>query len=300
MKKPNIKMLVAAVALGTVPAVAGTPTTFATNDTGQLGDQFELVDGPVVQSWTVSELRSSRDNIPYAVQGALWEATATDTALQGNATPIVPRFHARAENGETYRVLFEVATAQGVNPATLLPGQSTSGKIYFDVTGDAPNRVVYRAGGQDRLVWAVIDNTTEPEVSASVAPTRDAPMPAAQLPTVAEQTPPSLPKPLPPNENATSINPPAPPPDVWEGTPLPTAGPELPPPAAVQPLPTAPPGTERQGTPLPPDPATRTAPPTSAPAPDGPAPADPRQAGESPATPLPSPTAPTTTPAPAP
>ena len=122
--------------------------------TTTVGSQAKLVDGNVIQGWTISDLRPSSDAIPYPVAGTLWEATATDEALQGSATPIVSNLNARARSGETYRVLFGVATPQGVNPATLPQGQKTTGKVYFDVTGDAPDAVVYSAGNQDLLAWA--------------------------------------------------------------------------------------------------------------------------------------------------
>ena len=98
-------------------------------------------------------LKPSSDTIPYQVRGTLWEATATDKAVAGSATPIVSNFNARAADGENYRALFQVATPQGVNPATIAQGQETSGKIYFDVTGPTPDTVVYNAGGRDVLVW---------------------------------------------------------------------------------------------------------------------------------------------------
>ena len=81
------------------------------------------------------------------------QATATDEAIQGAATPIVSNLNARARSGETYRVLFGAASPQGVNPATLGQGQKTTGKVDFDVTGEAPDAVVYSAGGQDLLGW---------------------------------------------------------------------------------------------------------------------------------------------------
>jgi hypothetical protein len=31
--------------------------------------------------------------------------------------------------------------------------KKTTGKVYFDVTDDTPDSVVYNAGGQDLLVW---------------------------------------------------------------------------------------------------------------------------------------------------
>ena len=87
------------------------------------------------------------------MSGTLWEATATDEALQGAVTPIVSNLNARATDGGTYRALFQVATPEGVNPSTLPPGQKTTGKVYFDVTGENPDSVVYNAGGRDLLVW---------------------------------------------------------------------------------------------------------------------------------------------------
>ncbi len=107
----------------------------------------------MVQSWTVSSLKPSSDAIPYPVHGVLWEATATDTAIAGPVTPIVSNFNARARNGDTYRVLFGVATPQGVNPATLPQGAHSTGKLYFDVTGAEPDSVLYNAGGADLLLW---------------------------------------------------------------------------------------------------------------------------------------------------
>ncbi len=138
-----------AVGLITAPISAAEDVTTTT-----VGSQAKLVDGNVIQGWTISDLRPSSDAIPYPVAGTLWEATATDEALQGSATPIVSNLNARARSGETYRVLFGVATPQGVNPATIAQGQKTTGKVYFDVTGDAPDAVVYSAGDQDLLAWA--------------------------------------------------------------------------------------------------------------------------------------------------
>jgi hypothetical protein len=106
------------------------------------------------QAWTVSNLKQSSDAIPYQPRGTLWEATATDEAVQGGATPIVSDLNATSPRGQTYRVLYQVATPQGINPAGLAQGQKTTGKVYFDVTGDNPNAVVYReASGQDLATW---------------------------------------------------------------------------------------------------------------------------------------------------
>jgi hypothetical protein len=119
----------------------------------QLGQQGQIANGASVEGWTVSGLQPSADPIPYQPDGALWEATATDQALAGGAIPFIPAFSARAANGDDYRSLFQVPTAQGVNPTGLAQGQSTTGKLYFDVTGESPDSVVYTDGGQDRLTW---------------------------------------------------------------------------------------------------------------------------------------------------
>lgn len=80
------------------------------------------------------------------------EATATDQAIQGSATPILSNLNAKARSGQTYRVLFGVATPQGVNPATLAQGQKTTGKVYFDVVGDGPDSF---ARNDLRAAWPV-------------------------------------------------------------------------------------------------------------------------------------------------
>ena len=118
-----------------------------------LGQQGQLVDGGNVQGWTVGNLQPSPDAIAYQPGGALWEATATDQAIAGGAIPFVPNFSARAANGDDYRALFQVPTAAGINPSGLAQGQSATGKLYFDVTGENPNSVVFGDAGNDQLIW---------------------------------------------------------------------------------------------------------------------------------------------------
>jgi hypothetical protein len=141
-------------------AVAPTASAWWPNDaqgptTGPFGTKERLVDGAgtIVQTWTVTNLQRSSDVIPYPVRGTLWEATARDHAKRGTTTPIVSDMNARAANGATYRAIFNVPAPQGINPATLAQGQTTSGKLYFDVTGPPPNSVVYNNGIQDLLIW---------------------------------------------------------------------------------------------------------------------------------------------------
>ena len=82
------------------------------------------------------------------VSGTLYEATATVQAVEGTATPVVTDFNARTATGASYH-----AVPAGVSPAPLQAGASNTGKIYFDVTGPAPESVVYSNGGQDLLIW---------------------------------------------------------------------------------------------------------------------------------------------------
>lgn len=141
----------AAIGLAAAPAALADDEVAAT--TAYIGQQAKLTDGAVVQGWTITGLKPSTDVIPYTPQGTLWEATATNQAIQGSVQPIVSNLNARTADGQNYRVLFGVATPQGVNPGALAQGDSTSGKVYFDVTGATPDTVVYNAGGHDLLVW---------------------------------------------------------------------------------------------------------------------------------------------------
>jgi len=133
----------------------------------QLGSPAQLVNGDVVQAWTVTSLKPSGDSIPYPVAGTLWEAAATDVAVSGTVQPVVSNLRARAHSGQTYWVLFGVATPQGVNPAALSQGQQTTGKVYFDVTGDVPDSVVYNAGGPDLVVWVQPPPSSTPQNASS-------------------------------------------------------------------------------------------------------------------------------------
>ena len=278
----------ATVATSGAVAVISGPIASAEDTSATIGSQATLTDGNVVQSWTISNLKPSSDVIPYAVNGTLWEATATDKAIQGAVTPIVSNLNARSGSGQTYRALFGVATPQGVNPATLGPGQETTGKVYFDVTGDKPDTVVYNAGGQDLLVWvqpppSVPRSGTgtrstpyyEPASPATPAPattTTPAPAPAAAESTAAPTTTPVTPAPagsqgtplpagsegtpLPVGSQGTPLAPGS------EGTPVPVTPEGAPRPASVEEVPVPAPEVSH-GTPLAPATATPVAPTTT-------------------------------------
>jgi uncharacterized protein DUF1942 len=85
--------------------------------------------------------------------GTLWEATATVEAVRGTVTPLIPNLNARADNGRNYQALWEAFMPQGISGATIPQGARSTGKIYFDVTGQTPSRVMYDNGVQDLLIW---------------------------------------------------------------------------------------------------------------------------------------------------
>jgi hypothetical protein len=187
----------------------------------QLGSQAVLTNGNVEQGWTVSNLQPSSDTIPYAVQGTLWEATASDEAIQGSVIPIVSNLNARAAGGQTYRDLYQVATAQGVNPATLAQGQKTTGKIYFDVTAAPPTSVVYSDGNATLATWTL---PAAGQGAPGTAPRgQSVPGPAAGVPPKPGSTPAA--------------------PAGSQGTPLPTGSQGTPLPAGASATPTTTPTT---------------------------------------------------------
>lgn len=264
MKFTTITAGFASAAIAAAGAFAAFSAPIATADnqttTSQLGSQATLTNGDIVQGWTLTGLKVSTDTIPYQPHGTLWEATATDEALQGNVTPIVSNLNARAQNGDTYRALFGVATAQGVNPSTLSQGEKTTGKVYFDVTGQAPDSVVYANADEDLIVWlkpAPVQSpatgsaprarqapatTSTPATSTSAAPTTSGAPTTSAAPTSspAATTEPTTPATPVPSGSAGTPLPadavPAQAPAGSAGTPLPTG--EVAP-AGTQPAPAA-------------------------------------------------------------
>lgn len=67
--------------------------------------------------------------------------------------PLPFRFSARTPSGQDYGFVFGVPTPPSFSWAYIPQGQSVTGKLYFDVTGDNPNGVVYRTGPADLLLW---------------------------------------------------------------------------------------------------------------------------------------------------
>ncbi len=81
---------VIAVAASVYVGTISMPVAFADEPViHYLGSPAQLVNGDVVQAWTVSSLKPSTDSIPYPVVGTLWEAAATDVAVNGTVQPVV-------------------------------------------------------------------------------------------------------------------------------------------------------------------------------------------------------------------
>jgi Domain of unknown function (DUF1942) len=132
----------------------GAPTASA--ETAKFGSWERLRDanGAVITAWNVHDLRPSSDTVPaYPLAGRLWEATAGVMPIRGTMTPIIPNLNARTDSGQNYQVLWQAVTPGGLSGATLVKGEKSKGKVYFDVTGPAPTRVVYNNGVDDLLVW---------------------------------------------------------------------------------------------------------------------------------------------------
>lgn len=266
-------------ALGAAAACAWAPGALADDGTQTtLGGQADVGGGQV---WTVTGLRPSSDAIPFQAAGTLWEATATAAPVNGGV-PVVPGFAARG-GADNYPVLWPVPTANGVNPSALPAGGTTTGKLYFDVVGQAPNSVVYTANGHDAAVWV------QPPPAASGPATGYSPAPYSSggMPAVGPKAPAAVTAPT---------TAPAPAATGSSGTPLPAASGSsgTPLPAENSTAATPPPTTGSSGTPASGSsgtPATATSPSTAA---ASPAPAT------SPAPAAASPTPGTTAAAPAP
>ncbi|MEZ0362966.1 DUF1942 domain-containing protein [Mycobacterium sp. pUA109] len=240
---------VTAGALGIASAsIAAADEASDTTASHPLGSQATLTNGDVVQGWTISDLKQSSDTIPYTPQGTLWEANATDEALQGSVTPIVSNLNARSASGQTYRVLYGVATPQGVNPGTISQGQKTTGKVYFDVTGDNPTSVVYNAGGKDLATWVQAAPSSGPAGSAPAAGSRSSTPSGNQssstpagtpAPAGNQQTPAGTPGgAAPAGSQGTPI------PEGSQGTPLPAGSEQTPAGTPSTPAPAGTPGTQ--------------------------------------------------------
>ena len=144
------------------------PTAVAAPDgcPHRFGSPQQLTDaaGAVVQQWSVTDLRGSTDPVPgYLPAGRLWEATASVEAVNGTVTPIIPNVYAVSASGQRYQVLWQVASPTAIPGATINQGQTSTGKLYFDVTGADPMAVIYSNGGSHpAMMWCCNGNMMMP------------------------------------------------------------------------------------------------------------------------------------------
>ncbi|MCV7432637.1 MULTISPECIES: DUF1942 domain-containing protein [Mycolicibacterium] len=139
-------MMTVAVAAGLLGATAPIATAAEMKCPHHLGSAQQMSDagGAVVQEWAITDLQPSVDNAPgYPLAGRLWEASATVRAVSGTVTPVIPNFRATGKGQQSYPVLWQLASPAGISAATLQQGQSSSGKLYFDITGTDPSAVLY-------------------------------------------------------------------------------------------------------------------------------------------------------------
>ena len=147
-----LKTAIGAVGIASV-TIFTAATAAAVNPTVQrLGTTEQLVDGPLVTAYTVSNLQPSNVTLPVLNPGQIWQADVTAVANSGTVTPLISDFNARADDGTNYRVV-EEPTPDGISPAPIGQGGQSSGRIYFNVTGTPPNSVVYNDGVEDVLIW---------------------------------------------------------------------------------------------------------------------------------------------------
>ena len=161
-----VKTAAAAGGIAVASVFAAVPASAAPNIQG-FGTSEQLIDGPMVTNYTVSNLQPSNASIPgYTPKGTLYQADVTARSDGGIVTPMVNDFIARGPNGQNYRVIDKVQAPGSLNPAPIPQGSESTGTLYFDVTGAPPNGVVYNDGLEDILIWT----SNVPGASAPGAP----------------------------------------------------------------------------------------------------------------------------------
>src|ERR1700724_529447 len=147
------KSAIAAGGIAAASVLAAATASAAPPNIQGFGTSEQLIDGPMVTNYTVSNLQPSNASIPgYTPKGTLYQADVTARSDGGIVTPMVNDFIARGPNGQNYRVIDKVAAPGSLNPAPIPQGTESTGTLYFDVTGAPPNGVVYNDGMQDVLI----------------------------------------------------------------------------------------------------------------------------------------------------
>jgi Domain of unknown function (DUF1942) len=170
----TVKTATGAAGIAAVGVFAAATAWAAPPNIQGFGTSESLIDGPMVTSYTVSNLQPSSIAIPgYTPKGTLYQADITAKSDGGVVTPMVRDFQARGPNGQSYKLIDKVEVPNGLNPAPIPPGSESRGTLYFDATGAPPNGVVYNDGLQDILIWT----SNVPGASAPGAPPNASPAP---------------------------------------------------------------------------------------------------------------------------
>src|SRR6201986_4304221 len=151
--KTAVKTSIVAGGMGAAAVIAAATASAAPNIQG-FGTSQQLVEGPLITDYTVSNLQPSNVAIPgYTPKGTIYQADVSARSDGGLVTPMVNDFVARGPNGQNYRVIDKVPAPNSLNPAPIAQGSEATGTLYFDVTGAPPNGVAYNDGMQDILIW---------------------------------------------------------------------------------------------------------------------------------------------------
>ncbi|MEM6109229.1 MPT63 family protein [Mycobacterium sp. 050272] len=166
-----MKSVIGAAGIAAVSAFTAATASAAPNIQG-FGTSQQLVAGPLITNYTVSNLQPSNVSIPgYTPKGTLYQADVTARSDGGLVTPMVNDFIARGPNGQNYRVIDKVGAPGSLNPAPIPQGSESTGTLYFDVTGAPPNGVVYNEGTQDILIWTSnMQGGSEPGAAPNTTP----------------------------------------------------------------------------------------------------------------------------------
>lgn len=184
VSKTAVKTAIAAGGIAATSVFAAATASAAPPNIQGFGTSEQLVDGPLITNYTVSNLQPSNAVIPgYTPKGTLYQADVTARSDSGLVTPMVNDFIARGPNGQNYRVIDKVQAPGSLNPAPIQQGNESTGTLYFDVTGAPPNGVAYNDGTQDVLIW-----TSNVPGGAAPATPNQSPAPGA-LPSPAPNGP---------------------------------------------------------------------------------------------------------------
>ena len=96
----TVKTAIGAAGIAAVSAFAAAIASATTPNIQGFGISESLIDGPLVTSYTVSNLQPSSLAIPgYTPKGTLYEADIAARSDGGVVTPMVRNFSARGPNG---------------------------------------------------------------------------------------------------------------------------------------------------------------------------------------------------------